>query len=105
MHTNANESAENFYKNTNGQPVQINTTAEEQFLRSRNDLQSKIMQCKDITLNQMQRKEHRNAKIQQYRDIENRSINTIENQLTEFRQKQQDKFTKIKKPHISTNSN
>ena len=30
MHTNSNESGENIHKNTNTQPIQINTTAEEQ---------------------------------------------------------------------------
>ena len=30
---------------------------------------------------------------------------TIENQLTEFRKKQQETFTKIKKPHLSPKSN
>ena len=29
----------------------------------------------------------------------------IENQLTEFPKKQQEKFTKIKKPHVSPKSN
>ena len=44
-------------------------------------------------------------KTQQYRDVENTSINAIENQLIEFRQKEQEEFTQIKKPHISPNSN
>ena len=38
--------------------------------------------------------------MQQHRDVENRSINTIDNQLTEFRQKQQKKFTQIRKSHM-----
>ena len=66
--------------------------------------QSKIVH-KDIILNQTQSKGLRNEETQQHWDIENRSINTIENQLIEFRQKQQEKFTQIKKPHISPNSN
>ena len=43
--------------------------------------------------------------LRKNRDIETRSINTIENQLIEFRQKQQERFTQIKKPHVSPNSN
>ena len=43
----------------------------------------------------------RNEETQQHRDIENRSTNMIENQFL----KQQEKFTQIEKPHISTNSN
>ena len=39
-----------------------------------------------------------------YRKQINKSINTIENQLIEFRHKQQEKFTQIKKPHVSPSS-
>ena len=48
-----------------------------------------------ITLNQTQSEGHRNEEIQQHQDIENRSINKIDNQPIEFRQKQQGKFTQI----------
>ena len=41
-----------------------------------------------MTLSQMQSEEHRNEEIQQHRDVESRSIITIEKQLTEFRKKQ-----------------
>ena len=60
---------------------------------------------KDVLLNQTQSKKHWNEELQQHQVIENRSIITIENQLTEFRKKQQEKFTKIKKPHVSPKSN
>ena len=43
--------------------------------------------------------------MQRNQVIENKSIITIENQLTEFRKKQQEKFTKIEKPHVSPKSN
>ena len=48
-----------------------------------------------ITLNQTQSEGHRNEETQQHQDIENRSINKIDNQPIEFRQKQQGKFTQI----------
>ena len=60
---------------------------------------------KDIILNQAQSEGRSNGEIQQYRDIENRSITTIENQPTEFHQNQQEKFTQIRRPHIPPNSN
>ena len=60
---------------------------------------------KDVLLNQTQSKKHWNEELQQHQVIENRSIITIENQLTEFRKKQQEKFTKIKKLHVSPKSN
>ena len=53
----------------------------------------------------MQSEGLRSEEIHQDWDTENRSIDTIENQLTEFHQKQQEKFTQIKKTHISPNSN
>ena len=40
--------------------------------------------------------ERRNEETQQHRSIENRSINTIKNKLTEFGQKQHEKFIQIK---------
>ena len=44
MHTNSSESGENCYKNTNAQPVQIKTTAEERFqTQSRNNLTFQII--------------------------------------------------------------
>ena len=58
-----------------------------------------------ITLNQTQSEGHWNEEIQQHRDIENRSINTIEIQLIKFRQKQQEKFTQIKDPPMPPNRN
>ena len=60
---------------------------------------------KDITLSQNQSERLRNEEIQQHRDIQNKSIITIENQLIEFRQKQQEKFNELKNPHRSPNSN
>ena len=60
---------------------------------------------KGITLSQTPREGLRNEERQKHRDIENRSIITIENQLIEFRQKQQEKSKQIKKTHISPNSN
>ena len=102
MHTNSNESGENTHKNTNTQPIQINATAEED---GRNNVTVDYVTCKDIPLNQTLSEEHRNEELQRHQVIENRSIITIENQLTEFRKKQQEKFTKIRKPHASPKSN
>ena len=102
MHTNSNESGENIHKNTNTQPIQINARAEEQ---GRNNVSVDDITFKDIPQNQTQSKEHQNEELQRNQVIENKSIITIENQLTEFRKKQQEKFTKIKKPHVSPKSN
>ena len=96
MHTNSNESGENIPKNTNTQPIQINATAKEQ---CRNNTYT------NIPLNQTQYEEHRNEELQQHQVIGDGSIITIENQLIEFRKKQQQKFTKIKKSHVSSKSN
>ena len=61
---------------------------------------------KNIALSQTQSEGLlRNEETHQHRDIESRPIITIENQRTEFRQKQQEEFKQIKKPHISPNSN
>ena len=102
MHTNSNKSDENIYKNTNAHPTQINGTAEEQ---GNENLTVEDNTYKDISRNQTQCEEHRNKELQQNPDIGNRSIITIENQLTEFRKKHQEKFTQIKKPHILPNYN
>ena len=102
MHTNSNKSGENIYKNTNAHPIQINGTAEEQ---GNENLTVEDNTYKDISRNQTQCEEHRNEELQQNPDIGNRSIITIENQLTEFRKKHQEKFTQIKKPHILPNYN
>ena len=40
----------------------------------------------NITINQRQSEGHRNEEIQQHRDIQSKSVNTIENQLIAFRQ-------------------
>ena len=56
-------------------------------------------------MNQTQSEEHQNEELQQHQVIENRSIIKIENQLTEFREKLQEKSTKIKKPNVSPKSN
>ena len=92
MHTISDESGENIHKNTNTQPIQINATTEEQ---GRNNLTVDDITYKDIPLNQAQSEEHRNEELQQHQVKENRLIITIENQLIEFRKKQQEKFTKI----------
>ena len=102
MYTNSNESGENIHRNTNTQPIQINARAEEQ---GRNNVSVDDITFKDIPQNQTQSKEHQNEELQRNQVIENKSIITIENQLTEFRKKQQEKFTKIKKPHVSPKSN
>ena len=47
---------------------------------------------KNITLSQTLSEGLRNEETQQHQDTENKSIITIENQLIEFRQKQQEKF-------------
>ena len=101
MHTNSNESGENIHKNTNTQPIQINATAEEQ---GRNNVTVNIIMYKDIPLNQTQSEENRNEELQQQLLIESKSIITIEDRLTEFRKKQEEKFTKIKEPRVSPNS-
>ena len=102
MDANSNESGENIHKNTNTQPIQMNATAEEQ---SRNNITVDDITYKYIPLNQTQSEEHRDTELQWHQVIENRSIITIENQLTKFRKKQQEKFTKIYKPHVSPKSN
>ena len=98
MQANSNESGKNIHKNTNTQLIQINATTEEQ---GRNNLTVDDIMYKDIPLNQTQSEEHRKEELQQHQVIENKSIITIENQLTEFRKKQQEKFIKIKNPHVS----
>ena len=102
MHADSNEPGENIHKNTNTQSIQINATAEEQ---GRNNLTVDDITYEGIPLNQTQSEEHQNQELQQQQVIENRSIITIESQLTEFRKKQQEKFTKTKKPHVSPKSN
>ena len=102
MHANSNKFSESIHKITNTQTIQINATAEEQ---GRNNVTVDDITYKDIPLNQMQSEEQQNEELQQHQVIENKSIITIETQLTEFRKKQQEKFTKIKKPHVSPNSN
>ena len=92
MQANSNESGKNIHKNTNTQLIQINATTEEQ---GRNNLTVDDIMYKDIPLNQTQSEEHRKEELQQHQVIENKSIITIENQLTEFRKKQQEKFIKI----------
>ena len=94
MHTNSNESGENIHKNTNTQPIQISATAEEQ---GRNNVAVDDFTYKDIPLNQRQSEEHRNEELQRNQVIENRSIITIENQLAEFRKKQQEKLQNLHK--------
>ena len=97
MHRNSNEPGNIFYKNTNSQPVQINAAAGERFqTQNRNNSTVENNTYKDITLNQTQSEGHRNEETQQHRDMENRSINTIETQLNKFRQKRQENFTQIK---------
>ena len=107
MYRNSNESGNNFYETTNAQSVQINATAGERPFQTqnRNDLTVENNAYKDITQSQTQSEGLRKEETQQHRDIENIPIITIENQLIEFRQKQQEKFKQIKKPHISPNSN
>ena len=97
MHTNSNKFDENIYENTN---AQINGAAEE---LGNENLTVEDNTYKDISRNQTQCEEHWNEELQQNPDIGNRSIIAIENQLTEFRKKHQEKFTQIKKPHILPN--
>ena len=113
MHPNSNEPGNNSYKTANAQSGQINATSGEQHfqMQNRNNLTvgnntyKDKRERKDITLSQNQSERLRNEEIQQHRDIENKSIITIENQLIEFRQKKQDKFKELKNPHRSPNSN
>ena len=88
IHANSNESGENIHKNTNTQPIQINATTEEQ---GRNNLTVDDITYKGIPLNQTQSEEHRNEELQQHQVVENRSIITIENKLTEFLEKEQER--------------
>ena len=86
MYTNPTKSGKNVYKNMDAQLFQINATAEKHFqTQSKNILTVKNNTHKDITLNQTLSKEHWHKELQQHRDVENRSIDTIENQLIEFR--------------------
>ena len=107
MLRNSNEPGNNFYKTTNAQIVQINAATRERRFQTQNwnNLTVENNAYKDITLSQTQSEGLQNEETQQHHDIENRSIITIESQLIEFRQKQQEKFKQIKKPHISPNSN
>ena len=107
MHRHSKEPGNNFYETTNGQSVQIHATAGERRFQTqnRNNLTVENNAYKDITLSQTQSEGLRNKEIQKHRDIESRSTITIEDQLIEFRQKQQEKFKQIKKPHISPNLN
>ena len=98
MCRNSNKPGKIFNKNTNAQPVQINATAEKRFqTQKRNNLT-----VKNNTYYTESDAERRPSewRTQQHRDIEKRSINTIEKQLIEFRQKQQEKFSQIKKSLI-----
>ena len=97
MQRNSKKPGKYFYKNMNAQSVQINAAAGERFeTQNRNNPTVQNNTYKDITLNKTQSEEHRNEETQQHQDIENRSINTIQNHLNEFHQKQQENFTKIK---------
>ena len=97
---------ENSYKNTDFQLSQIIPTAVDRFqTQTKNILTVQKNTYNNITLNQTHCNKHRGEEIQQHRDMENRSINTIENQFLEFCQKQQNKLIRIKNPHISRNSN
>ena len=89
MLRNSNEPGNNFYKTTNGQTVQVNATTGERRFQTQNwnNLTVENNAYKDITLSQTQSEGLQNEETQQHRDIENRSIITIENQLIEFRQK------------------
>ena len=102
MHRNLNEPGNNFYKTTNDQAVQNSATAGERRFQTQNRNNSAVENnaYEDITLSQTQSKRLRNEETQQHRDIENRSIITIRNQLIEFCQKQQEKFKQKKPPHI-----
>ena len=53
-------------------------------------------------MNQLQRENIWYKKMQHYQDEEGRSIKTIENQLVEFCQECQEKFTHIKNPCIAS---
>ena len=82
MHRNSNEPSNNFYKNRNDQPVQINATAGERFqTQNRNNLTVKNNTYEDITLNQTHSKGIRNEETQQYRDI-NKHINKYDREPT-----------------------
>ena len=97
MQRNSKKPGKYFYKNMNAQSVQINAAAGERFeTQNRNNPTVQNSTYKDITLNKTQSEEHRNEETQQHQDIENRSINTIQNHLNEFHQKRQENFTQIK---------
>ena len=57
-------------------------------------------------MNEMQSQKYQNKEISKkhYQDEENRSINTNENQLIEFSQEHQEKFTQVKNSCIAPNS-
>ena len=97
MQRNSKKPGKYFYKNMNPQSVQINAAAGERFeTQNRNNPTVQNSTYKDITLNKTQSEEHRNEETQQHQDIENRSINTIQNHLNEFHQKRLKNFTQIK---------
>ena len=91
MHRNSNEPGIHFYETNSAQSVQINATAgERRFqMQNRNNLTVENNAYKDVTLSQTQSEALPNKETQQQRPIANGSIITIENQLIEFRQKQQ----------------
>ena len=107
MYRNSNKPGNNFYETTNVQSVQINATAGERRFQTqnRNNLTVENNAYKDITQSQTQSKGLPKEETQQHRDKENRPIITIENQLIEFREKQQEKFKQIKEPHVTPNLN
>ena len=70
MHANPNLPGEHFFKNTNAQSVQINAAVGACF-QTQNKSNSTVENntYEDITLNQMQCKEHRNEQMQQHQDV------------------------------------
>ena len=73
MHRNSNGPRNNFYKNTNVQPVQINATTGERFqTQNRKSLTVKNNTYKYITLNQLQSEGLWNEETHQHWDIQNR---------------------------------
>ena len=92
-----------FY-NMDAKAVQTNSIAREPFqTQNKKTIEAKISNFSNIIMNQMQSQKYQNKEISKkhYQDEENRSINTNENQLIEFSQEHQEKFTQVKNPCIA----
>ena len=87
--------------------VQTNSIAREPFqTQNKKTIEAKISNFSNIIMNEMQSQKYQNKEISKkhYQDEEKRSINTNENQLIEFSQEIQEKFSPVKNHCIAPNS-